>query len=277
METSDLAYEHHLRQREAFRRWAGVWLGASVGLAFGVVSQTINLVALPGIPLYQAPFGPVGNILLFTLLGAALGGVCGWHFGSAEGVLISSAIGALILLAFIIVSGYRWETLGTRLVGALSLFMPAAAALVPGLALLRWVINEQEEYRNLPRLAFQRLWRPILLFCLAAAVGALWLMPDQGQRSLRQMDQLLQAGRNSASLPEPLAPPEVADFKGNAKGGYALAWDRYSISRFGIGYFPKAGWDPTATIARFDNGWMLVCIYTNPDFPPSCKGFGDAP
>lgn len=274
MDSSDLAYERLLKQRETFRRTVGIWLGALVGLVFGLVSQTINLAALPGLNLYQPPLGPLGNILLFTLLGALLGGVCGWHFGSVEGVLLASLLGALILMISLVYTGHRWEMLGQRIIAGLSLFLPATALLVPALALLRWVINEQEEYRHLPPLAFQRAWRPVFLTLLAAAVGVLWLLPDQGQRSLRQLDILLQSAQHSADLPQPLSPPDIEDYRANAQGTYTLEWERYNVNRYAIGYYPKAGWDPTAAVARFSNDWTLVCIYTNPDFPPSCKGFG---
>ncbi len=277
MNSSDLAYEQHLKRRETFRRMVGIWLGAAVGLVFGLVSQTINLITLPSLTLYQPPFGPAGNILLFTLMGAVLGGVCGWHIGSVEGVALASTLGALILLTSLVLTGHRWEQLGRRVIASLSLFLPATALMVPALALLRWVIEEQEEYRHLSPRALQRVWRPAFLLLLAAAAGLLWLINDQGRGALRQMDLLLQTAQHSAELPPPLSPPDVEDFRAHAQGPYSLEWDSLNVNRYAIGYYPKAGWDPGAAIARFDNGWTLVCIYTNPEFPPSCQGFGDTP
>lgn len=277
MQQSDLDYERQLRQREAYRRAVGIWLGLVVGLIFGVVSQTINLLVLPGLNLYQAPFGVAGNILLAVVLGGLLGGLCGWFFGSVEGVLTASAVGALLLLAAVAASGYRWELLINRIVAAFSLFLPVSAALVPALGLLRWVIDMQEEYRDLPPLDFQRVWRPVLIFLLAAGVGALWLLPEQGQRTLQSFDRLLRQAGESAQLPEPLRPPDVVGFDQFAQGSYTIQWERYNIMRFAIGYYPTAGWDPSAAVARFENGWSLVCIYTNPDLPPSCAGFGGSP
>jgi len=64
--------------KQTYRRWAGLILGALIGLAFGGVSQAVNLLFLPGIPLYQPPFGPDGNLLLALLTGALLGLICAW-------------------------------------------------------------------------------------------------------------------------------------------------------------------------------------------------------
>ena len=53
--------------KQTYRRCAGLILGALIGLAFGSVSQGVNSLFLPGIPLYQPPFGPIGNSLLASL------------------------------------------------------------------------------------------------------------------------------------------------------------------------------------------------------------------
>ena len=46
---------------DRYRRWVGFILGGLLGLAYGVVSQLINRVAAPGVPLYQPPYGAVGE------------------------------------------------------------------------------------------------------------------------------------------------------------------------------------------------------------------------
>ena len=51
-------------------------LGVLLGLAYGLVSQLINRVALPGIPLHQPPLGAFGNIVASAAVGGLLGYVC---------------------------------------------------------------------------------------------------------------------------------------------------------------------------------------------------------
>jgi len=277
MNNSDLAYEQHLKRREAYRRQVGLWLGGLVGLVFGVVSQTVNLIALPGLNLFQPPFSPVVNIALFILLGALLGGVCGWLTDSLMGVLVASAVGAVLLEVATVPSGYKTLPINMRLIAVLSIFLPVVAGLTPALGVLRWVINEQEEYRYLNLFAWQRVWRVALLVVLTVGVGMLWLMPEQGQQSLVELNKMLQTARSGANLPKPLQPPDVENFSANAQGTYQLEWENHDVNRFMIGYYPAAGWEPAAAMAHFENGWMLVCIYTNPALTPTCKGFNSAP
>lgn len=77
-----------------YRRLMGVVLGGASGL----VSQWINRVYLPGAPLYQPPFGPAGNSLLFALGGALLGQICAWPTGGVQGTFLASALSAPILV-----------------------------------------------------------------------------------------------------------------------------------------------------------------------------------
>ena len=48
-------------RRKRHPRVFGLALGALLGLVYGLTSQTINRIILPGIPLYQPPLGPAGN------------------------------------------------------------------------------------------------------------------------------------------------------------------------------------------------------------------------
>ena len=64
------------------------------GFGYALVSQLINRLALPGIPLYQPPLGPVGNIVLGLLAGAGLGLLCAWPASAAKGILLGGAAAA---------------------------------------------------------------------------------------------------------------------------------------------------------------------------------------
>ena len=81
-----------------YRRLTGLLFGAALGLMFGLTSQLTNRILLPGIPLYQPPLGPLGNILAMLLAGALLGAICAWPESSINGTFIASAVSAAIIL-----------------------------------------------------------------------------------------------------------------------------------------------------------------------------------
>src|SRR3989337_2347700 len=73
----------------------GLLLGGGIGLAYGLVSQTINPLALWGVPLYVPPPGLPAHILLSTLAGAAGGLRASWPQEGLVGVFLGSLAGAL--------------------------------------------------------------------------------------------------------------------------------------------------------------------------------------
>src|SRR3989304_3277568 len=75
----------------------GLLLGGGMGLAYGLVSQTINLVALRGIPLYAPPPGRLVYVLVSTLAGGGVGTLAGWPQEGLVGVFIGSLSGALAI------------------------------------------------------------------------------------------------------------------------------------------------------------------------------------
>ena len=81
----------------ATRRVFGLALGPLLGLVYGLTSQTINRIILPGIPMYQPPLGPAGNTLLIALPGAMLGLVAAWPPGSIRGTFAASTVAAALI------------------------------------------------------------------------------------------------------------------------------------------------------------------------------------
>ena len=90
-----------------YRRLTGLLFGAALGLTFGLTSQLTNRILLPGIPLYQPPLGPLGNILASLLAGALLGAICAWPESSITGTFIASAFAAAVILVGNAVLGAR--------------------------------------------------------------------------------------------------------------------------------------------------------------------------
>jgi hypothetical protein len=267
----------------AYRRVFGLALGALLGLVFGFVSQAINRIALPGLPLHQPPLGPAGNVLLIALLGAALGGVAAWPAGSIPGVFMASAVAAVLitLVSFLGVQLTDRNQLGMIVTGIFML-LPLIGLMAPMLGLFRWTVNKELEAQREAAPAWRHLRLPLSLAVVLALLGALSLLPGDAQQELTAMDALLKAGlaaRNpgaragalAGALPASLAGEDVGDFLAQARGAYALEWTRNNLNRFRI---PRPGrnFDSHAVVvAHFANGWRLACLFVTPSEPPECK------
>lgn len=261
-----------------YRRLTGLALGAGLGLVYGLVSQLVNRAVLPGVPLYQPPYGPLGNIVLRSLGGGALGLICAWPLGSVQGIFLASAISAVaIVAASFIGANPSGEVLVAFALTGIFLALPFWGMLVPLLSALRWGVNGQEEAHR-DRLPWSaRLLRPALLILGVGLAGALSLYRPTARALLAQTHTLLQQAQASSVLPEPLRNTESAEFRTRGSGPYELSWEFYNIERYRI---PRPGRDfdtHSVVIARFANGWNLVCLYINADEPPLCKGFDQLP
>jgi hypothetical protein len=73
----------------------GLIFGMILGLAYGLISQWINHIFLPGVPLYVAPPGRFATIILMMLAGGGLGFLAAWPKEFFLGVLISAVIGTI--------------------------------------------------------------------------------------------------------------------------------------------------------------------------------------
>lgn len=266
------------RKLEARRYRSGILLGAALGLSYGLVSQFVNQLAIPGIPLHQPPLGPVGNSALNALAGAALGFLTTRPSSAALGIFVGSAAStiAVVLNALLRLGGLL--DVSSALVTGLVFSAPIAWLTVPVIALLRWVVERQvEAYRaGMPLLA--RLRGPIAIALIMAALAVFELLPGAARDQLKHTHALLQSGLtvssgNSAGLPAPLRGPWVRDFPPAGSRNYALEWTKYDLDRF-IELRPSSSYDQhTAVIAHFENSAMLVCLYPTPRSEPICGNY----
>ena len=261
-----------------FRRVIGLTLGALLGLTFGLVSQTINMVALPGISFYQPPFGPWANTALCVLSGALLGLLNAWPIDGLRGTLLASGASAVVFAIATLLS-IRIDpqrAVGTIMVIAF-LGLPFFGFLVPLIAVLRWTASQQEEaYADATPLR-KRLVMPLVLLIVVGLIGRTSLYSLEARQTIIRMDTLIKTGQqvqDVSRLPSALRPDDVADFIERARGPYTLEWKTTDLSRYAIP-IPISSLQgmESGVIARFANGWTLVCIFV-PDNPePGCKSF----
>ncbi len=263
---------------DRYRRWVGFIFGGLLGLVYGVASQFINRVAAPGVPLYQPPYGAMGNIALCAFGGSALGTICAWPLGSIQGTALASAISAIIIVVgSFIDAGVSGTTLVAAAVTGIFLALPFWGMLIPLLSALRWAVNGLEEAHR-DRLPWHaRLLKPALLIVGVGLVGMLSLYRPDARTLLVKTYALLQQAQAGGELPEPLR--DIADnaFRTRGAGSFELSWEMRDIERYRI---PRPGRNldnHSVVVARFANGWNLVCLYITLDEPPLCQGFDQLP
>jgi hypothetical protein len=254
---------------QRYRRVAGALIGVLFGFGYALVSQLINRLALPGVPLYQPPLGPFGNIVLGLLTGAGLGLLCAWPASAAKGILLGGATAAAAVFVFTLLRVGAGAA--STLVG-LVLSAPMAWVSVLGMAVVRWLVDRQVEARRESAPLLRRLRLPLILTGMLALAAAFVMYSADARLELRRTDVMIQAGlaaRDTGSLPAPLQAPSVKSFPAG-RSRYTLEWTNVELDRF-IELRPAASYDKqAAVIARFKNGPMLVCIYTGPKATPSC-------
>lgn len=262
---------------DRYRRLAGLALGAALGLIYGVVSQCSNLVALPGVPLYLPPFGIAGNIAVSTLGAALLGVITAWPRGGVQGAFVASAVSAVVIVAGSFASaGLSGKTLTAVALTGIFLVLPFWGMLVPVIAALRWAVGNQEEAQRERLPARARVSGPLVLVVAVALLGMLSLYRSEARDLLRKTHLVLQEGQaatNVDALPRSLRDAEGISFLSRPRISYKLSWEQRQIERYRISR-PGRNFDHhSVVVARFADGWSLVCLYVTADEAPLCKGF----
>ncbi len=258
-------------QVDRYRRLVGTGLGAILGLVYVLVSQGINIVFLPDVPLFQPPVGLWGNVALGALWGGLLGLICAWPYSTAIGVTLAS----LASVTVTIVRGLAGldESLGRLVIIGLVLAIPAAILMVPAMMALRWAINGLVDLRSHPTSSRERWRGPLILLALVAVVAAFSLYNTKARTLLVRTNDTLQAGlaaTSTADLPGELQALRNGSFLASASDAYTLEWTETDLDRF-IDLRPSSNYnDHSAVLVRFDNGQSLVCLYPTIDARPNC-------
>ena len=256
---------------DRYRRLVGAALGALLGCVYFLVSQGINALFLPDIPLFQPPLGFWGNVALGALWGGVLGLICAWPYSTAIGVVLAS----IASISVSIVRGLAGidEPLGRLVIIAVVLGVPTAFLMVPAMMALRWATNGFVDLRSHPTSHNERWRSPLILLVLVAVVAAFSLYNTKARTLLVRMNDTLQAGLAAASstdLPGALQALRSGNFLANASDAYTLEWTETDLDRF-IELRPSSNYsDHSAIIVRFDNGLSMICLYPGVDVRPNC-------
>jgi hypothetical protein len=272
-------WEAEARASRARRLLMGTLLGAGLGLTYGLVSQWINAIAVPSVPFYMPPFGPLGNTVLGFAVGALLGLATAWSESGFVGMLAGCSAGAVLVeLAVLLTGQVSFRMVVAKGVLTLFTFLPFAAILIVPIGLLRWVIGKEEDLRDDGAPAWKRVALPLVLLLIAGALGALALYPARGRTAVARMNAIVQAALPAAdrsALPnqfrgENIQAIVVPGYPERAKGAYTLDWEKDKLGRFAIPRPLDNEWEQSAVVARFEDGWEFVCLFITPDADPRC-------
>jgi hypothetical protein len=267
-----LAERHRRSTRE--RRRTGVWLGLALGLVFGGISQSINPLYLPDLPLYHPFPGPWLTTLLSMLLGGLLGWVSAWPENGLLGIFFGGLLGALALDTATLIETFL-ESGDLNQVGAALFFiaLPMVASLVVVIAAFWWALNWRQRLRREkgPRWLFHTI--PLVLVLLVGWLATTTAYPPDARTVLTRARDLIETGRSAAQptdLPPALRAAGVTGFLEHAGLDYTLQWDRDPTNRYAIPRPLGPGGLDALVIVRFSDGWTLACLYTAPTAPPQC-------
>ena len=267
--------------KQAYRRLAGLILGAVIGLIFGGISQGVNPALMPGVPLYQPPFGLIGNAALMIGLGGLLGLFSAWTEPSVPGILLSGAAAAAVLLITNLFTDQLPALMAAaNTIVALFLLLPFAAMAAVGTGLVRTAVNNLTDYRNLSILHPRRWWLVVLILIAAAGLGYATVLPPSARTVLLRTQDMLQQGlavTTPAELPAPLQGKGMDDFLAHASPGYTLDWENKNLTRFAIPRPSGPEYLMSVAVVRFDNGWNMACLYPDAEAEPRCHSFDELP
>jgi len=261
---------------DIYRRLLGFVAGAGLGLGYGLVSESINPLLLQDIPLYSA-LGLAGGLLLWTGVGLILGGLCAWTHESLPGLALSTLFGGVLVWGVTFSQGEQDAiSILTKFFSALYLFLPLTALILPFTGLLRWTINRLVEMHQDRRGGPWGLVLISLPLIFGAVLGSFSAYPSYGREMVRRMHAMLQeaaAVTQQAQLPAPLQHYRVEDFIPSNQTPYTLEWLEVDVNRYAVA-LPGAqnGIQTSGVLARYADGYRLLCIYVQASAPPACLG-----
>ena len=256
---------------DRYRRLVGFSLGALAGATYAAVYQVGDRLAIPGAPLYQPPLGLVGNVMLFAFGGGLLGLIAAWPRSGMAGTFIAATVSAVAIVgsAFLSAGAAAGGGLVGRAFIGIFVALPFWGLLVPITGALRWVVTREEEARRDGQSWYRRAMAPLVLLLAVGLASLTVLYPNDARVLISKTDQMLQtAEQASGSLAEPLI---STAFGTRGQGPYELSWERERIERYRIPRPARNLAQHSVVVARFKNGYNLVCLYIDLTDPPVCQ------
>lgn len=254
------------------RRLVGFILGFSFGVPYSLISQYINVWALPGVPFFDLPIGRLEMVILTSLFMGGMGMITAWEEESFWG-LIGSSILAVIASSLLAYINSGESQIVTSFFLSLFTFVPRMLFTLPFGLFIRGLLGILDTTGRAPSSGLMRLLKVVASIVAVAVIGGQFAkLSPEALEALDRMNTLTQAGMTAAAdgqgLPESLIP--VAGFSTYANGPYTLEWssdvDSLPVTR------PVADFGVTESlvIVRFENKYHFGCVFTPPHPDPKC-------
>ncbi len=250
------------------RGFAGLLLGAWVGLLYGLVSTNINSLIIRDIPLNYNVQSVAETVFWSMLAVALLGLITNLPYHALPGVVLASLTAAAAVAAKgVLDTADSAEKIFSTLFLTMYTFLPMIVLFVPFHALLRWSSRQILEHHRQPIWAWGRIRGWLLMTFLAVLVGSFTLYPAQAQKMMRKMDGFIQAAQSTPKQGVPDEFSQVAAAIRSASAQYALAWTD-DLSEYPDPLF----YEDTMTSFRlqlvsayFESGESVFCLFREVD------------
>ncbi len=254
------------------RRTYGFIIGLAFGFPYSLISQFINVWALPGIPLYDLPIGRAASVVLTSLFMALMGMIVAWEEESFWGLFGSAMLAVFVssLLAYI---NSGESQVVTSFFLSLFTFLPRLIFYLPLGFFFRWLLGMLDTTGRAPSSGLVRLLKLTFSILIIAVIGGRFSqLSPEAKDALKDMNTLVLEGMSAVAsgeeVPESLIP--VDGFTSYATGAYTLEWssdvDKLPVTR------PVADFGVTESliIVRFENDYQFGCAFTPPIHIPKC-------
>jgi hypothetical protein len=251
----------------------GALFGAWLGGAYVFISQAVNRLFLPGIPLSTPSGSFLGYLFQYLLVGALLGIICMLPDGRLPGVALGGLCAALLLAYLTLSKAWGADSFGGTVILVFYTFLPLVVLMMPLAFLIRLGVDAQQPDPSRPYLWARRYLVPLLLTLVVGLVASFSLYGPEVRKAFHYTDQMIQQGMAASGekdLPVPLS--DVAGFSSKANGPYSLAWSDRLDTYFGP---VPAGAELSQflIIARFENGFAFACVFSENRSTPSCTNY----
>jgi hypothetical protein len=267
--------------KQAYRRFATLGFGVILGLLVAVFTQIIPQQQLIGIPLYQPPAGEIVNSLAIILGMTVLTVLAGWFSSPFLSVMLAALVTAVLMMGLNLITGDIpiYQQAASMLV-SFFLLVPVTGMLVPLFAAVRIGVNQFTDHRREFVLLPKRSWLLLAVMILMGWLCSLTFFSEDAITVMQDTQWMLVSAaqtKTADGLPAPLQEIIDGDYLSQAGGAYQLEFQKNFLEKYEIPYRYVPDYMLSATIAHFDNGWNLVCLYTGPGSVPTCRGFTNLP
>lgn len=249
------------------RSAAGLFLGAWVGLLYGLVSTHINVLFIRDVPLYYNVQSAFNSIVWSVIVAALLGILVNLPYYALSGVALASLVGAIGVAAQgVLDTADSVEGLFSTIFLMAYMFLPLVILFVPFNALLRWSSQQILSGSERPGWTWPRLRSLVLCTFLSLLVGSFSLYPANARKMLQRMDGFIQAAKSdSGSVPYEFS--QAAPVAQNASPQYRLAWtDDTSVYPDMLFYEDSlTAFRLQVVSAHFQSGESIYCLFREMD------------